>query len=109
MSHDYLDYNASTPIARFLVRLGARVTYLAVDRTGRANPGDVRKAITPRTLLVSIVPTTRSARSSKSRTSVGSCASTVSCRTPKRPGRRAKSRQTWVALAWTCSQWPGTR
>ena len=39
----------------FLERLGARVTYLAVDGTGRINPDDVRKAITPRTLLISIM------------------------------------------------------
>jgi cysteine desulfurase len=40
---------------RFLERLGARVTYLPVDRTGRIDPDDLRKAITPRTLLVSIM------------------------------------------------------
>jgi cysteine desulfurase len=40
---------------RFLERLGARVTYLPVDRTGRVDPVDVRKAITPRTLLISIM------------------------------------------------------
>ncbi len=41
--------------SRFLERLGARVTYLPVDRSGRIDPDDVRKAITPRTLLVSIM------------------------------------------------------
>jgi cysteine desulfurase len=40
---------------RFLERLGARVTYLPVDGTGRIDPDDVRRAITPRTLLVSIM------------------------------------------------------
>jgi cysteine desulfurase len=40
---------------RFLETLGARVTVLPVDRQGRVDPEDVRKAITPRTLLVSIM------------------------------------------------------
>jgi hypothetical protein len=36
---------------RFLERLGAQVTYLPVDSAGRVDPEDLRKAITPRTLL----------------------------------------------------------
>jgi cysteine desulfurase len=40
---------------RFLEQLGALVTYLPVDRTGRVNPDDVRRAITPRTILISIM------------------------------------------------------
>jgi cysteine desulfurase len=40
---------------RFLERLGARVTHLPVDATGRINPEDLRKAITPRTIVVSIM------------------------------------------------------
>jgi cysteine desulfurase len=39
----------------FLECLGARVTYLPVDRTGRIDPDDLRRAITPRTILVSIM------------------------------------------------------
>jgi cysteine desulfurase len=41
--------------ARFLERLGARVTFVAVDRAGRVDPDDVRRAITPRTILVSVM------------------------------------------------------
>lgn len=40
---------------RFLERLGARVTVLPVDRSGRVSPDDVRRALTPRTILVSIM------------------------------------------------------
>jgi cysteine desulfurase len=40
---------------RFLERLGAGVTYLPVDGFGRVDPDDVRQAITPRTVLVSIM------------------------------------------------------
>ena len=40
---------------RFLERLGAKVTYLPVDRTGRVDPEAVRRAITPRTILISIM------------------------------------------------------
>jgi len=40
---------------RFLECLGARVTYLPVDGTGRIDPDDLRAAITPATILVSIM------------------------------------------------------
>lgn len=40
---------------RFLERLGARVTYLPVDSTGRVDPEAVRRAITPRTILISVM------------------------------------------------------
>ncbi len=41
--------------ARFLERLGARVTLVPVDGTGRVDPDDVRRAITRRTFLVSVM------------------------------------------------------
>jgi cysteine desulfurase len=41
--------------ARFLERLGARVTLVPVDGTGRVDPHEVRRAITPRTFLVSVM------------------------------------------------------
>jgi cysteine desulfurase len=40
---------------RFLERLGAFVTYLPVDGTGRVDPESVRQAITPRTVLISVM------------------------------------------------------
>jgi len=40
---------------RFLETLGAKVTIVPVDRAGRVDPEDVRKAITRRTILVSIM------------------------------------------------------
>ncbi len=39
----------------FLKRLGADVTVLPVDRHGRVDPNAVRRALTPRTILVSIM------------------------------------------------------
>jgi len=39
----------------FLERLGATVTYLPVDRLGRVDPDDVQKALTPRTILISVM------------------------------------------------------
>ncbi len=42
------------PLA-FLERLGAEVTYLSVDRTGRVDPDAVRCAITQSTVLISIM------------------------------------------------------
>jgi cysteine desulfurase len=40
---------------RFLERLGAKVTYVRVDSFGRVDPDDVRRAITPRTILISVM------------------------------------------------------
>jgi cysteine desulfurase len=40
---------------RFLETLGAKVTVVPVDRAGRVDPEDIRKAITPRTILVSVM------------------------------------------------------
>src|SRR3989337_2100358 len=80
----YLDFNASTPIApeaieamrpfltdhygnpsslhraglnpcRFRETLGAKVTVLPVDRYGMVDPEDVRKAITPKTILITVM------------------------------------------------------
>jgi cysteine desulfurase len=39
----------------FLERLGATVTYLPVDSTGRMDPDDLRRAIRPETILVSVM------------------------------------------------------
>ena len=50
-----IEHPATLQPCRFLERLGAEVTYLPVDGTGRVNPGDVRQAITPRTVLVSVM------------------------------------------------------
>lgn len=40
---------------RFLESLGAKVTVLPVNRLGRVNPEDVRRALTPSTLLITIM------------------------------------------------------
>jgi len=40
---------------RFLERLGAKVTYLPVDALGRVDPEDVRRAVTPSTILISVM------------------------------------------------------
>jgi Cysteine sulfinate desulfinase/cysteine desulfurase and related enzymes len=40
---------------RFLEQLGATATYLRVDSLGRVNPDDVRRALRPSTILVSIM------------------------------------------------------
>ena len=50
-----IEHPAIVEPCRFLERLGARVTYLPVDGTGRVDPDDLRKTITPRTILVSIM------------------------------------------------------
>ncbi len=40
---------------RFLERLGAKVTYLPPDAFGRVDPDDVRRAVTPDTVLISVM------------------------------------------------------
>jgi cysteine desulfurase len=50
-----VEHPATLQPCRFLERLGAEVTYLPVDNTGMVNPEDVRKAITSRTILVSVM------------------------------------------------------
>ena len=40
---------------RFLERLGATATYLPVDGFGRVDPDDVRRAMTPETILISVM------------------------------------------------------
>jgi cysteine desulfurase len=50
-----IEHPAIIEPCRFLERLGARVTYLPIDGTGRVNSDELRRAITPRTILVSIM------------------------------------------------------
>jgi cysteine desulfurase len=40
---------------RFLERLGAEVAYLPVDRYGKVSPQDIQKAITPKTILITVM------------------------------------------------------
>jgi cysteine desulfurase len=50
-----VEHPAVVSPCRFLERLGATVTYLPVDRTGQVDPDAVRRAITPRTILISVM------------------------------------------------------
>jgi cysteine desulfurase len=50
-----IEHPAVIEPCRFLESLGARVTYLPVDRYGRVNPDDLVRAIEPSTGLVSIM------------------------------------------------------
>jgi cysteine desulfurase len=50
-----IEHPAIIEPCRFFERLGARVTYLPVDGTGRIDPSDLHQAITPRTILISIM------------------------------------------------------
>lgn len=40
---------------RFLQKLGARVTYVGVDRYGQVSPSDIEEAITDQTILISVM------------------------------------------------------
>jgi cysteine desulfurase len=50
-----IEHPAIIEPCRFLERLGARITYLPVDGFGRVDPDDLHRAITPRTILISIM------------------------------------------------------
>ncbi|MEK7375457.1 MAG: aminotransferase class V-fold PLP-dependent enzyme, partial [Thermodesulfobacteriota bacterium] len=40
---------------RFLEKLGAEATYVGVDQYGRVDPDEVEKAITPKTILITVM------------------------------------------------------
>jgi cysteine desulfurase len=50
-----IEHPAVTGPCRFLEKLGAKVTYVPVDRFGRVDPDHIRRALTPQTILVSVV------------------------------------------------------
>ena len=50
-----IEHPAILEPCQFLERLGARITCLPVDGTGRVNPHDLRQAITDDTILISIM------------------------------------------------------
>jgi cysteine desulfurase len=50
-----VEHPAIVEPCRFLERLGARITWLPADATGRIDPDDLRRAITADTILVSIM------------------------------------------------------
>ncbi len=50
-----VEHPAIVEPCRFLERLGARITWLPVDASGRVDPEDLRRAITAETLLVTVM------------------------------------------------------
>jgi len=50
-----IEHPATLEPCRFLERMGAKVTYVPVDGTGMVDPDAVRRAITNRTILVSVM------------------------------------------------------
>lgn len=50
-----IEHNAVNRSLKRLSSMGFRVTSVSVDRTGRVNPAEVKKAITDKTILVSIM------------------------------------------------------
>jgi cysteine desulfurase len=50
-----IEHHAVLETCHFLEKRGFNITYLPVDRYGMVDPVDVRKAITPKTILVSVM------------------------------------------------------
>jgi cysteine desulfurase len=50
-----IEHPAVMETCKFLQRRGFEVTYLAVDRYGQVDPQDVKKAITDKTILISVM------------------------------------------------------
>src|SRR5580658_7071535 len=49
------EHKAILDTCKRLEKQGCEVTYLGVDKVGRVDPDDVKKAITPKTILVSVM------------------------------------------------------
>ncbi len=50
-----IEHHAVTEVCKFLERRGFRITYLPVDEYGLVAPQDVKKAITDKTILISVM------------------------------------------------------
>ena len=50
-----IEHHAVTEACRFLEKRGFKVTYLPVDRYGLVDPQDVKRAITDKTILISVM------------------------------------------------------
>ncbi len=50
-----IEHHAVLEACRFLEKSGFKITYLPVDRYGLIDPQDVKRAITPKTVLVSVM------------------------------------------------------
>ncbi|MCM8770246.1 MAG: cysteine desulfurase NifS [Candidatus Omnitrophica bacterium] len=50
-----IEHHAITEAAKFLERQGFKITLVGVDRYGLVNPEDIKKAITDKTILISIM------------------------------------------------------
>lgn len=50
-----IEHPAVVNPCRFLERLGAAVTYVGVDQYGRVNPEEIEKAITAKTILITVM------------------------------------------------------
>lgn len=50
-----IEHHAVLNTAKYLEKNGCQVTYLAADRFGLINPEDLKKAITPKTILISVM------------------------------------------------------
>jgi cysteine desulfurase len=50
-----IEHHATLNTCQHLEREGYRVIYLPVDRHGKLDPGDVEKAVTDKTVLISII------------------------------------------------------
>jgi cysteine desulfurase len=50
-----IEHHAVLEVCKFLEKRGFHITYLPVDKYGLANPDDVKKAITDKTILISVM------------------------------------------------------
>jgi cysteine desulfurase len=104
-----IEHPAVIEPCRFLERLGARITYLPVDATGRLDPDQLRAAITPRTLLVSIMHANNEVGTVQPiEACVRVAGSAACCFILMPPNRSARSRPRWTNSASIFFRWPVT-
>jgi cysteine desulfurase len=94
-----VEHPATINPCQFLEKLGAKVTVLPVDRFGMVDPNDLRKAITPRTILITVM---------HANNEVGTIEPIPEFSTIAREAG-ITSHTDAAQTVWTSSRWPATR
>jgi len=105
-----IEHKATLDSCKRLEKDGFRVTYLPVQKDGRIDMEDLKRAMDDKTILVSIMaPITRSARCNRFARSASFVTSAESFSTPTPCRSPARLRSTSLTTTWTWLRSPVTR